>query len=243
LAFDPTLGKAHAALAGLHQANWRGAEAEQTFLRAYQLSQNDADVAMLYGRFKRYRAEYEEAIRLNGRAVELDPNVSNRHTQLALAYRFANNHEAAVLAFRNSERLNPTGFGALINFASSEAALGNYDEAIKRLQVVEQFEPSAFRLPQIALVYRQTGRPDDAMRLFLDFEQQASDESVDEGAWVRAYLAVGNHEQALERLESAADIKALIDVATLTELAANPWGDPELERPEFRELLDVLWDE
>ncbi len=241
LALDPTLGKAHAALAGLYQANWLGVEAEQAFQRAYQLSPNDADVVMLYGRFKRYRGEYDESIRLNRRTVELDPNLAVRRVQLAFAYRFAKDHAAAASAFRTAIEFSPTDVAAHINLASAEAALGNLSEAIRGLQLVEQLDPLAYRLPQMALVYKQAGLPEEAARLFSEFEQKADDDSVDEGAWVRAYIAVGDYEQALQRLESAFDNRTLIDVATLTELAANPWSDPELDEPEFRELLDSLW--
>ncbi len=226
---DPTLGKAHAALAGLYQANWLGAEAEQAFQRAYQLSPNDADVVMLYGRFKRYRGEYDESIRLNRRSVELDPNHEDRRNQLAFAYRFAKDHAAAASAFRTAIEFSPTDVAAHINLASAEAALGNLSEAIRGLQLVEQFDLRAYRLPQMALVYKQARRPEEAARLFSEFEQKADDDSVDEGAWVRAYIAVGDYEQALQRLESAFDNRTLIDVATLTELATN------LER--FHEFL------
>ena len=241
LALDATLGLAHAALGGLHQANWRGAEAEQAFERAYQLSPSDADVLMLYGRFKRYRGEYDESIRLNRRAVELDPNSPFHRAQLAHAYRLAKSYDAAASAYRNALELSPISGTSHINLAFVEVARGNHGEAISELRLAEQLEPNVWRLPQIALAYKQAERPDDAMRLFSEFGRQAIEDPVDEAAWIRAYIAVGDYDQALERLEAAVDDRAILDVSTLTEFAANPWNDPVLNEPEFRELLDGLW--
>ena len=65
LELEPTLGTAHAALAALHTAHWRGREAEEAFQRAEQYSPNDAQVLVEYGRFKRFRGELDEAIELH----------------------------------------------------------------------------------------------------------------------------------------------------------------------------------
>ena len=69
------------------------------------------------------------------------------------------------------------------------------------------------------------------------------EDPVSNGWWARTYIGVGDFEQALERLTLAVQQRELGDIVPLTVLAANPWDIPELDEPEFRNLLDGLWDD
>ena len=242
LALDSSLGLAHAALADVHMVNWRGAEAEQAFQRAQQLSP-DADVLMAYGRFKRYRGEHGESIPLLQRAVELDPNNFIRYNQLGIAYTRTRAYDAAAIALGTAVELSPTNVGSLTNLALTEVARGNYDDAVRRIEIVERLNPGTGRFAQMALAYSQMGRDEDARRMFLKFEESAAENPVGDAWWARAYLAVGDYEQALQRLETAVEERELTDLASLSSLAANPWGDPILDEPDFQELLSGLWDD
>jgi tetratricopeptide (TPR) repeat protein len=242
LALDPTLGLAHAAVAVPHFVNWRGAEAEQAFQRAMELSPTDVGVLVLYGRFKRFRGDFDEAIRLTRRAVELDPNNLGSLNQLAQHYRMSGNQEAAAAVYTDMLDRGSSGVGIYAGAATVEAILGNDAEAVRLLQIGERLEPDAFRLSQMAHVYALAGQSDDAMRLFTSFQQATIENPVGDAVWIRAYIAVRDYEQALERLESAVQRRTSIDFLALAMVEINPWRDPELEKPEFRDLLDGLWD-
>ena len=243
LSIDPTLGLAHAALAAVHQANWRGAAAEQAFRSAVELSPSDV-VLLAYGRFKRYRGEYAEAVRLMRRAMELNPNASGLNFQLGLVYRDATDWDAAATAIQEAVNATPANPAWNLQFGWVEAARSNAAEAVRQLQLAEQLGGTGvFRLAQMARAYALAGRPADAMRLFAQFEERATEEGVGEGWWAHAYIAVGDYGQAFQRIESAVNNRVSADQAALANLAANPWGDSELEKPEFRELLDGLWDD
>jgi len=243
LSIDPTLGVAHAALAVIHQSNWRGADAEWAFQRATELSPTDTTVLTLYARFKRWR-EPEEAVQLMQRAIELDPGNLAPRFQLAWVYTSARDWNAAAAAFQFRLSFNPDDVGGSVGLAFAEIPRGNVDEAVRLLQRAEQFgRPPVFRLAQISHNYALAGRPDDARRIFDQFERRATEEGVAEAWWAQAYLGVGNYGHALQRIESAVRERVSADHIPLVILAANPWSDPELERPEFRELLDDLWDD
>ncbi len=230
----------------LHTAHWSGVEAEEAFQRAVQLSPNNADVLLEYGRFKRYRGESEKAIDLHRRSADLDPNSSTRHYHLGISYRFARNYDASVAAFRRDLELNSTHLPGLLALALSEAARGNQAEAMRTINLAEslteEIELSAFRLSQLAVAYAQLGRRDDVLRLFHELEGMEAQEPAGDALWARVYLALGDAEQALQRLESAVRTPVPTDVATLADMAVNSLGNPILDRPEFRELLDGLWD-
>jgi len=241
LMLDPTLGTAQAALAVLHQVNWRGADAEEAFRRASELSPNDANVLMMYGRFKRYRNEHAEGIRLVRRAIELDPHNPLPRFQIAINYRDASEWDAAAGTYREAVIDNPTNIGAHVGLAVSAAALGDRAEALSSLQVAETFDLPDFRLAQLAHAYRLLAQPEDVLRVIDAIEDAANEKTVGDGLWASVYIAAGDYERALALLESAVNSRRSVDFATLTYLSANPWDYPELEREEFRALFSRLW--
>jgi adenylate cyclase len=244
LLLDPTLGLAHAAQAAVHQANWRGTAAEQAFQRALQLSPNDVYVLLLYSRFKRYRGEYDEAVRLLRRATELDPNDYSLHAQLAFVYRDSADWDAAAEQMGLALAQNPANPAWNINLGYIEAARGNSAEAARILRLAEQLgTPSVFRLAQIAQNYALAGYLEDARRVFADFEEQATQAGVSNTRWAQAYMAVGDYQQALRRIELAVNERFCLDQAALAFFAANSSGNAQLSSPEFRALLDSLWDD
>ena len=127
------------------------------------------------------------------------------------------------------------------------ARLGNYPEALRELRLAESLwegiELNAFRVGQLAVAYAQAGSRQDTLRMLSSLQDLARDQPVGHAIWARAYLAVGDNEQALQHLRAAVTERISTDVPTLSELATNPWGDPVLEEPRFREILDDLWSE
>ncbi len=123
----------------------------------------------------------------------------------------------------------------------TEVSRGNYDEAVIYIDIVESLNPPVGRFTQLELAYYLMGRGEDAERLFSEFEKRAIENPVSDAWWVRAYVGIADFEQALERLETAVEQRELGDLVPLTSFAANPWQIPELDKPEFRALLDELW--
>jgi len=240
LAIDPTLGSAHAALGLVHMVNWRGVEAEEAFQRAIALSPSDADVLMAYGRFKRYRGDHDEAIRLLERAAELDPNNSIRHNQLGIAYNRNTNFQDGAAALQTALDMAPND-GNLTHLALAEASRGNYEEASRYIELVESMNPAAGRFVQLSFAYAEMGRDEDVQRFFNEFERRAAENRVSDAWWAQAYLGIGDFARALERVEMAVERREPADLAPLTALAANQWRIPALDEPEFRALLDTLW--
>ena len=130
----------------------------------------------------------------------------------------------------------------LVLIALSEIGLGNYGEAARQLQIAEQLQLTTFRLSQIVLAYSLMGRPDDAGRVFDEFEESAIERPVGDAVWARAYLAIGDYDQMRERLESSLSNRVVTDLPTLTEFASNTWDVPELAQPEYQELFSGLWE-
>ena len=246
ISLDPSLGIAHTALGLAHEANLNGHEALREFRLAYELSPNDADVLQSYGRFMRNIGNYDEAIRLGERTVELDPNNTANWHQLGVTYRFARRADDARAAFTESLRLIPTGIPSHTSMALTLAQLGLKGEALTELKIVEQLidedtigQP-IFRFSQLVVAYRLAGGMDHAIVSFERFKILAESRAVRPIYWATAYIGIGDYEEALATLEEAARDPSSVDIAPLMEIKANAWMDPELERPEFQAVFSKL---
>ena len=242
LALDPTLAGPHVALAFVHQAHWRWAEAEQAFEQALSLSPNDAAFLSEYSRTKRYRGEYDVSIEAGRRATELDPQSAQSHYQLGISYRYARNYDAAVEAFRDVIELEPSSSGGHAWLAYSEISRGNWVDGTRELELAEQLYGErilSIRISQLATAYAQLGRRDDVERLFAALEARAESSPVNAALWALMYIALEDYDQALEWLAVAVDDEAP-DLVPLGEIKANPYADPVLDEPRFQDLRDRI---
>ncbi len=94
----------------------------------------------------------------------------------------------------------------------------------------------ALRLEQLAFAYSQLGREQEARRFHRLLVELADRESVPVAMLGMAGFAIGEHDQAFQRLETAVTSPSTGDQIVLSELKANPYGVPILEESPWREL-------
>jgi len=239
LMLDPNVASAHAALAGLHAANSRWAEAKQAYDQIYQLNPNDSEVLWSYGNFLRDIGDYDESVRLLERATELDPSLTPY--QLGISYRYAGNYNASAELFRELVESELANESFHMQLAFTEISGGSPSEGLKELQLAEELWANAMptdRIAQFALGYSQLNLRGDVERLLTEFENRAKETPVGNAQWVTFYLAYGDYEEAFERLEAL-----LSDPAgefRLGQIKANDYRDPVLDEPHWRELRDRI---
>ena len=188
----------------------------------------------------RTEGDYEEAIRLLERAVDLQPDWAT-NIQLGIAYKYARDYAASAVVFRRAVEFIPTSVAAHVHLADAEIGRGNNDEALRQLQIAEQLEiPIPYRLGQMMLGYSRLGLQGDVARLFSQLEERATEEVVGDATWAMGHLAIGDNERALELFEIAADKLYAIDTFALMALKANVWAFPLLEEPRFQALRDKI---
>ena len=136
----------------------------------------------------------------------------------------------------------PNSAGARQQLAYTELARGNRGEALRHFQVAEQLfgdAPADWRLAQLASGYAQLGRQNDAQRLF-DALTRVGDAS--QASLALGNIAIGDYEQALQHLQAAVSTPQAVPgaVNTLSQIRANPSGDPALGGPVFQDVLAGL---
>ncbi len=99
-----------------------------------------------------------------------------------------------------------------------------------------------WRIAQLADAYAHLDRRQDVVRLFNRLAEREKDRPVRQATRALAYLALENYEEALQRLEAAVDNPTpdLSDLLSLGDIKANPYADPVLEQPRWRELRDRI---
>ena len=247
LDLDPALALTQLALGQVHEVYWRWAEARKAFERAYELSPNDADVVTSYGRLMRNIGNYPEAIRAGKRAVELDPLNLNAGNQLAVTYRFARDNDAAAELYRRLTALAAVPSQYHTSLGVVEATRGNAEEAIMNLRRAEELWggniDQIFRYAHMIIGYGLAGAREDAERLMAALEERSRESPVGESVWAIAYVALGDYDEVQRRIEAAMAEPSSASYVSLIELKANPWADPVLEEPRFKEVLASLWSE
>jgi tetratricopeptide (TPR) repeat protein len=128
-----------------------------------------------------------------------------------------------------------------------EATQGNNEAAVKNLRRAEELYgdniTQVFRYAHLAMGYGLAGEREDAVRSVAALEERAQESPVGEAVWALAYIALGDYDQALDRLKLAMAAPSSASYVTLLEIKANPWADPILDEPRFREVVDSLWSE
>lgn len=248
LGLDPAAPYAHIAIGNLNMYTWRWAEARRAFESAAATAPNEAAL-LQYAYLDSYSGRVDEAIARLEHLIETNPPSPLLQGMLGLHQAYAKEYDAAAASLRAAlsgvPQLNSSNLIARWWLAAVEIARGNSQAAVRELELIEQLGgATSDRLPSMAHAYARAGRVVDAKRLFDRFEQAAAGGDFGAGAWVEAYLAIGEHKKALQWLERAAQKAAWHEPDAsfygLMSLRLNLLADPVLDRPEFAAVLSRM---
>jgi TolB-like protein/DNA-binding winged helix-turn-helix (wHTH) protein/tetratricopeptide (TPR) repeat protein len=233
LELDPELAGAHVELASIYMRQWKWAEAEAEYRRALDLNPNDAaahdglsDWLLCHGR-------KEEALAWARRARELDPLGTSGHT---IAWTLLNTHryDEAIREFRNvlavrpDDRfpLVPLGWALICNHQAEEAI-----PVLEKAAAISDRSPGV--IGTLVWAYAHTGRRPDALRLLGELKRRQQTGYVPAGAFVTAYVGIGNNDEAFAWFERAYKEQSNI----LIYLKVFPPYDSLRGDPRFQDLV------
>ena len=244
LALDPGIGAAHGVMARIHQLNWRGSEAREAYERALQLSPNGPEVLMDYAVFCAVAGRAEEGIELAKRGITLDPSSSQGRQWLSFVYLFLGDRDAAAEEMRRAVELSPAFGSAQLMLALIEGTRGNHAEALEHTRIAEQLlsgDVNPAFVGEMAHAYSRLGYREDAERLFHRLEEMAETRHTPTSAWIVGCLAIGDNDQALHWLNTAAESpEPHVGYFSLMMVKHNAMANPVLEQPRFREVRERL---
>jgi TolB-like protein/Tfp pilus assembly protein PilF len=237
LELDPDLAEARVVLASMQQKTWLWAKAETGYRRALDLSPSSARANAAFASWLLCQGRTEEAVSWVERGRQLDPlSVSGRDVAWILfqSRRFADAERElrAVLGAQPDDTNALTELGFVLSVGERAA------EAIPFLErAVDLSGGSAAATAVLIRAYARSGRRADALRLLGQLKERDAAGYVPSGAFVNAYLGLGDTDAAIEWMERAYAEQSNI----LQFLKVHPFFDPVRNDPRFADLVTRVW--
>ena len=190
LAIDPNLAEAHAARGEALASTDRREEAAVAFERAIELDPNSYEVNLFFARFCVIMADWDRAIELYTRALELEPERSQAPFLLQIIYRSVGKLEEAErygrLGLKRAEeelKLYPESSRPAQLGACALASLGDKELALKWLERVRLTDPDDTQARyNAACTYAQLGEVEQAIDMLEEWSSHAGTEL---GVWFK----------------------------------------------------------
>jgi TolB-like protein/tetratricopeptide (TPR) repeat protein len=233
LELEPDLADAHVLLANLQQEQWHWADAEAEYRRALELSPNDADAHAGLASWLMCQGRTDEALAWARRGRELDPLAVSGASMGWILFQ-SHRYEEAIRELRSALAVQPDDIGALLYLGFALIANNQSEDAIPVLEKaisISHRSPAAIGV--LIRAYSHAGRRKDALRLLAELHQRRKVGYVPAGAFVNAYLGLGENDQAFASLEQAYKEQSNI----LQFLKVHPYFDPIRGDPRFADLL------
>jgi TolB-like protein/tetratricopeptide (TPR) repeat protein len=233
LELDPTIAEAHALLADVLQRRWQWAEAEAEYRRALDLNPSDSAAHVGFARWLLCQGRADDAVAWARRARDLDP-LGNVGTSIGYILFEARHYDEAIRAMRAVVGVRPEDASAYWYLGFALIANDQPEEAIPVLEkALSVSERSPGVMGVLIRAYAHSGRRSDALRVLEELKKRSQTGYVPAGAFVNAYLGLGDNEQAFAWMERAYQEQSNI----LQFLKVHPFFDPLRSDPRFANLV------
>ena len=233
LELDPNLAEAHVILGNVLQEQWRWADAETEYRRALELNPNDPAAHAGLALWLLCRGRTDEAIAWARRGRQLDPLAVPGNSIAWILFQ-SRHYDEAIRELRSALAVQPDHAYSLSTLGFTLIANNQPADAIP---VLERAVSVSHRGPAVIGVliraYAHAGRREDALQLLAELKQRHKTGYLPAGAFVNAYLGLGENDQAFVWLEQAFKEQSNI----LQFLKVHPYFDPIRNDPRFRDLL------
>jgi len=231
LEIDDNLPEAHTALALIVQNyDWDWQTSEKEFRRAIELNPNYATAHHWYAEHLAWRGRFEEALRESERARQLDPLSLIIATDNGAILYYSRQYDRAIAQFGAVREMDSQFWRAgLMVFAYAQK--GMFAEALKELEAKNPKGPYDFGT--LSYVYGRSGQMAKARLALGKLEQLNPRQALDPTPFIRAYIGMGDRDQAFGWLEKAYSQRGNV----MTTLQVDPLYDPLRSDPRFPELL------
>jgi TolB-like protein/Tfp pilus assembly protein PilF len=236
LELDVTLAEAHATLAtvlSFYDLNF--AQASIQFERAIELNPNYAIAHQWYGDHLLISlGRFDEAIAQEKRALELDPLSLIAHTDLAQVYRQALRLEEAIAESRKALELDPNFHYAYRNLGLVFEMKGDFAGAIGAYQKERALNDDPQVVALLAHAYGSSGNQSEALKMVDQLKELSKERYVSAYDFARAYLGLGDKEEALRWLDKSYQDRAGNDIG---RIKIDAFLDPLRGDPRFEALV------
>jgi len=232
LQLDPTLAEAHAAVGRIKRSyDWDWAGANAAFQKALALEPQNSVVLLGASSLQASLGNFEAAVALNRRAVEIDPLSVVAHVSLGMHAYYAGQYDLAIDAFQKALAISPNAPEAHYLLGLVYLARSQPQPALAEF---EKNHPGSERSVGQALAYGALRREPEAQaalhQLTADYQGQAAYQIAE------VYAYRGEVDRAMEWLERARAHKD----AGLPAIKGDPLLKNLLRDPRFENFLRTM---
>jgi eukaryotic-like serine/threonine-protein kinase len=235
LELDETLGEAHTALAYTLFNNDRNyPESNREYKQAIELNPNYATAHQWYGHeYLLAAGRFEEAIAEGKRAQELDPLSLIINDNLGEDYFYARQYDKAIEQLRKTIEMDPSFYYAHLSLGFAYEMQGSFQEALTEYKRAQQLNDDPSVLAYLGHLYAASGKRAEALRTLDQMKEIAKQRNVPAYGFAIVYAALGEKDQAFERLERSYQDHT----PDLNFLKADPFLDSFRSDPRFADLV------
>ena len=235
LAVDSTMAEPYATLGyvALYH-DWAWDAADEYFRTAIRLDPGYPVAHQWYANYLTAMGRFHRALAEMRAASELDPLSMISFTAIGWVHGYAGEHEQALDQLEAAEARDPSFELIYLWRSRSQEALGRLEAAEASIRRFLQMSgESPVGRAALARVLALQGRASDARRIMADLQTEGRDGYVPSYEMAQAYLALGDRQIALGRLERAIEERS----HSVAFLAVDPRLDGLRGIPGFEELL------
>lgn len=182
-------------------------EAQEMYLRAQTLNNQDPDLYRRLGQIELKQANTEKAIQLFKQSEALDRTNPEMHYLLGTAYFIEGHHQQAIPEFQETIRLQPHHVWAIEYLASAYARTGQREEAIRWSQTLAELDPeNRFVHTTLGNLYAEASNYEQAK---VEFEKAvtAHPTYAENYAWLASTESrLGYFEEAIKHAQRAVEL-------------------------------------
>ncbi|HZC43450.1 MAG TPA: tetratricopeptide repeat protein, partial [Acidobacteriaceae bacterium] len=232
LALDPDLVEAHVLLGNVLQEEWHWAEAEAEYKRALALNPNNADAQSGFAFWLLCQGRTDEAVTWIRSARALDPVAVPGSSVSEILFQ-AHRYDDAIRESNSALAVEPNDAYTLLVLGYALIADNKPADAIPVLEKsISLSSGSPAAIGVLIRAYAHAGHRDNARQLLAELKQRQMQGYIPAGAFVHAYLGLGDYNQAFTSLQQAYKEQSNI----LQFLKTHPYFDPIRGDPRFAKL-------
>ncbi|MEQ1764317.1 MAG: protein kinase [Pyrinomonadaceae bacterium] len=233
---DPELSEAHATLGfALHAGDYDWASAEKHLKRAIELNPGNGVAFVWYSIVLFTERRFSEGLDFARRGVELDPLTPFNHHNIGWGLYYGGRYEEAAEQYQKVIQTFPDYSFGYLGLSKVNRKIGNTTDAIEQVKLGnELMGNSLFSRLAEAEAYAADGQIGVAKQKLDDILELSNDRYVSPYQIALVYCALGDFENAMLKLELAAEIKE----AWLNWMGVDPVLDPLRSDNRFEHILE-----
>jgi tetratricopeptide (TPR) repeat protein len=234
LAIDESLSEAHSSLGQvLFTYEWQRDAGIRALRRSIELNPNNQNGHHWLAMALAGLGHFDDALEQIERARDVDPLAVMVNANIGFILYRAGRLDEAVAKLRHTVAMEPTFVMTRYRLALAYEAQEQYDEAIEQFEAMRPSAEDPLAFTGIARTRALMGQTAEAHRMIAELEIIGRSTYVPSATIADIYVALGDHERAMEYLELAIEERAIVSMWLRSE---RHW-DPLRNHPRFPELL------